>query len=35
VIFRREERALTVFLALVPFLNVALFELAEFLIGHN
>jgi hypothetical protein len=33
-IFRREERAVTVFAALVPFLNVVVFLLAELLIGH-
>jgi hypothetical protein len=34
-IFRRHERALTVFLALVPLLFVVLFVLAELLIGHD
>jgi len=33
-IFRRGERALTVFAALLPFLNVLIFLLAELLIGH-
>jgi hypothetical protein len=33
-IFRRGERALTVFAALLPFLNVVIFLLAELLIGH-
>jgi hypothetical protein len=34
-IFRRGERALTVFAALVPFVNVVVFLLAEFLVGHE
>jgi 4-hydroxybenzoate polyprenyltransferase len=34
-IFRRGERAVTVFAALFPFLNVVGFVLAELLIGHD
>ena len=34
-IFRRGERALTVFTAFLPFLNVVVFLLAELLIGHD
>jgi hypothetical protein len=34
-IVRRGERAITVFAALVPFLNVIVFLLAEFLVGHD
>lgn len=34
-IVRRGERAVTVFAALVPFLNVVVFVLAELLIGHD
>lgn len=34
-IFRRGERAVTVFAALLPFLTVVVFLLAELLIGHD
>ena len=34
-IFQRSERAVSVFVALVPFVGVIVFLLAEFLIGHN
>ena len=34
-VFQRGERALTVFAALLPFLNVLVFLLAELLIGHD
>jgi hypothetical protein len=34
-ILRHGERALTVFAALLPFLNVLVFLLAELLIGHD
>jgi hypothetical protein len=34
-IFRRGERAVTVFAALVPFLNAGVFLLAELLLGHD
>jgi hypothetical protein len=34
-IFRRGERAVAVFAALVPFLNVVVFLLAELLVGHD
>jgi hypothetical protein len=34
-IFGRGERAVSVFVALVPFLGVVLFVLAELLIGHD
>ena len=34
-IFRRSERAASVFAALLPFVGVVLFLLAEFLIGHD
>ena len=34
-IIRHGERALTVFAALLPFLNVLFFVLAELLIGHG
>ena len=34
-ILRRGERALTVFAALLPFLSVVTFVLAELLVGHD
>lgn len=34
-IFRRGERAVTVFAAVLPFLTVVVFLLAELFIGHN
>ncbi len=34
-IFRRGERAVTVFAALLPFLGAVVFVLAELLIGHD
>lgn len=34
-ILRRSERAISVFIALVPFVGVIVFVLGEFLIGHD
>ena len=34
-ILRRHERAASVFVALLPFVGVVLFLLAEFLVGHE
>ena len=34
-ILRRSERAISVFIALVPFVGVIVFVLGEFLVGHD